>query len=201
MNDGIFSTYSQGENRITSTIVQVLKNLPISHVEKFLGMFVQDENRAYFRFNNQPKGEKSTPDARILANFDLLFETKTKKHAVNEPQLKKHFQQATKGNAKLIYLTPDDERPKILCGNEFEAISWVSFENLHQLIMELIRDPDIIVSERDQFLLRNLQLLIEDAGLLPTKDLTVIVAAKKAWGDYQKIWTVCLPTRSELSAL
>ena len=57
---GIFSTYKQGENRVTSTIIEVLRNLPINVVDQFLQMFNENPNQNFFHFENQPAFNRTT---------------------------------------------------------------------------------------------------------------------------------------------
>lgn len=182
MSNNIFSTYSQGENRVTSTIIQVLRNLPINVVERFLSMFAETDAQNFFSFTNQVKGKKSVPDAEISSNFKLLFETKITSHAVNKDQLKAHRELCRNKETKLVYLTPDAQKPDLL---DVEDVVWKSFSDVYELINELLTDTDLILSERDQFLLRNLQLLFEDSKLLPVIENCVVVAAKIAWPAYE----------------
>jgi len=183
---GIFSTYSQGENRVTSTIIQVLKNLPVNVVERFLIMFSETDTQNFFRFKNQVKGPDSIPDAEISAKFCLLFETKTVPNSVNEDQLSQlnsHLKIAEQKNATLVYLTPDQTIPKLL---EDKGVVWKNFQDLFNLISELRTEPTLILSERDQFLLKNLQDFFSESELLPIIDEVVVVAASTAWPVYQK---------------
>lgn len=183
MSNSIFSTYSQGENRVASTIIHVLRNLPINVVERFLGMFADADDQNFFAFKNQVRGENSVPDAEISSNFKLLFETKTVPNGVRKEQLNAHLNLCTAKETTLVYLTPDNVRPSLL---DQKAVIWKSFADVYELINELCDSSDLVLSERDQFLLRNLQGFFEETGLLPTKDECVIVAARTAWPVYLK---------------
>lgn len=196
MNEGIFSTYRQGENRVTSTILKVLANLPINIVDKFLQLLSEDGGRHFFSFENQPKGESSQPDGFIHAQFGLMIETKTVTDSIRPDQLENHVELAKRKAAQLVYLTPDLERPKKLKQDDYKYVVWKSFDELHSLISELIADETLTISERDQFLLRSLQLMFEEDGLIKPKDLTVVIAASKAWTDYNQFGIyVCQPNR------
>ena len=192
----IFSTYSQGENRVTSTIIQVLRNLPINVVEQFLGMFSELGTQSFILFKNQVGGgdSRSVPDAEISAKFRLLFEAKIFPNRVDLTQLTEHMKEAEKDDAELIYLTPDISKPELLSEN---GVNWKSFHDVYALIDELLKSSDLILSERDQFLLRNLQEFISESGLLPVVDEVVIVAASTAWPVYQETGIyVCQAGRS-----
>ncbi len=193
MSGNIFSTYSQGENRVTSTIIQVLRNLPINVVERFLDMFTVSNDQNFFSFVNQVHGAGSVPDAEISSNFRMLFETKIAPDTVNIEQLEKHLKLCA-DHGKLVYLTPDSTKPKPLEGKD---VIWRSFWDLNELIDELIASDDIVLSERDQFLLKNLQIFFDESGLLPVKNAVVIVAARNAWPVYLKHGVyVCQANRS-----
>ena len=194
--DSIFSTYSQGENRVTSSIIQALKNLPVNVVNRFLEM----DNQNFIQFINQPKSKKESsesttiPDAEISAKFNLLFETKTTENRVNLKQLNGHLVVANNKNADLVYLTTDQSKPALLIQKN---VVWKNFQNLFDLISELMEDPSLILSERDQFLLKNLQDFFVESELIPVKDEVVIVAASSAWKIYEKYGVyVCQAGRS-----
>lgn len=181
MGQSIFSTYTQGENRVTSSIIQVLKNLPINVVEHFLRMFSESDVKEFFHFTNQVKGVGSKPDAGISANFNLLFETKMVPNSIQNKQLSEHLKLVKDNSAILVYLTPDQTKPKVL---DDKKVVWKSFQDLHDLITELMNEPTLILSERDQFLLRNLQDLFSESELLSKINEVTVVAARKAWPDY-----------------
>lgn len=184
MDQSIFSTYSQGENRVTASIIQVLKNLPINVVEHFLIMLTNDNFKQFFSFKNQVKGIKSILDAEISADFKLLFETKRYPNSIKLEQLEDHLKFASKEKKTiLVYITPDHSMPREL---ENKNVVWKSFHDLDGLISELLAEPTLILSERDQFLLRNLQDFFSESELLPEVDEIVVVAASKAWPEYQK---------------
>jgi len=197
MTQGIFSTYKQGENRVTSSLIQVLKHLPVNVVEAFLRFFSSNKTEGaqnFIKFENQIKGVGSVPDAGIFANFNLLFETKIVQGSIDHKQMTDHVKFARDNKATLVYLTPDLTIPKML---RCEDIVWKSFQNLDDFISEILADQAFILSERDQFLLKNLQILFVESGLLPKIDEVVIVAASTAWPVYKKHGVyVCQANRS-----
>lgn len=102
----IFSTYSQGENRVTSTLIHTLRCLPINLVERFLEMMIDDETKGFFHFKNQVNGENSKPDAEISANFKIIIETKTEKGGINEKQKKNTSKLSKKATTQNFYTSP-----------------------------------------------------------------------------------------------
>ncbi len=97
----------------------------------------------------------------------------------------------------LLVLTPDDSRPAVLDELNDNRIAWSSFALLDQAIDELLDDSKEVVSEREAFLLRELQAMLEAEGLLANPNDTVVVAARSAWQEYNDIHAyVCQPNRS-----
>lgn len=77
-----------------------------------------------------------------------------------------------------------------------DRIVWFSFRDHAEAIGELITDPARVVGEQTRFLLAELVALYEADGLLSADD-TVVVAARAAWPEYQRLAAyVCQPNRS-----
>ena len=90
--NNLFSTYSQGENRVTSSILAVIRNLSLDRIERILRALLEQTDLEFVRFDNQPsKGGEGVPDAIIQSSFRLLIETKTERDALNRPQLERHL--------------------------------------------------------------------------------------------------------------
>jgi len=78
-------------------------------------------------------------------------------------------------------------RPRVL---------WVGFRDLAEAINQAVTDPRRLLGEQTRFLLDELVRLYETDGLLSTDD-TVVVAARTAWPEYQRISAyVCQPNRA-----
>lgn len=197
----IFSTYSQGENRVTASFLAVIRSLSLDRIQRLLGALLEQSEFELVRFDNQPsKGGDGVPDAIIQSSICLLLETKTERNGVNLPQIKRHLtrlDEATESTALLLVLTPDDARPTILEDLNDDRVVWASFALLDQAINELLEDPKEVVSEREAFLLRELQSMLEAEGLLANPNDVVVVAARSAWDEYNDIHAyVCQPKRS-----
>ena len=78
MTTPLFSTYSQGENRVTATFIAVLQRLSLPIMDRILGELLgeREENFNLVTFVNQPQGIESTPDAKIDTGHGVWFETK-----------------------------------------------------------------------------------------------------------------------------
>lgn len=197
----IFSTYSTGENRVTASVLAVLGSLALSRTQRLLGAMLEQAEFELVRFQNQPSmGGSGVPDAMILASCRLLIETKTVREAVNVSQIKRHLQrlhEATEINQILLVLTPDNSRPSRLSKLEDPRLAWSSFATFDQAIDELLSDPREVVSEREAFLLRELQAMFEAEKLLESPMDTVVVAARSAWPEYNDFHAyVCQPNRA-----
>ncbi len=61
MTMSLFSTYRQGENRVTATFLAVLERLSLPNIDRILGALLEDNAFNLVTFENQPKGKKSRP--------------------------------------------------------------------------------------------------------------------------------------------
>lgn len=201
MPTSIFSTYSTGENRVTASILAVLRSLSIQRTERLLGALLGESDFSLVQFETLVSvGTETIPDARILANRVVLFETKIVSNSLREQQLRGHLgglpkSGGTKG--RLLTITPDMNRPDVVDSIGDPRIAWTSFFALDQAIDELISDPREVVSEREQFLLRELQEMLLNEGLLGSDKDVVVVAAREAWQEYKTYSAyICQPDRT-----
>ena len=199
-NGPLFSTYRGGENRVTSSMMAVFQRLELSLLERLLGAVSGDSALQLVSFVNQPPGEgHSIPDARMTGNFDYWFETKTAPNALHEPQIAEHYSNLKAGanEQRLFFVTPDPERPTLLDSYSGDKrVGWFNFIQLSDVIDETLKEDSTYVSELARFLLRELQKLFVEDGLLDYSD-TVVVAARNAWGEYQNHGVyICQPGRS-----
>ena len=184
MTTPLFSTYSQGENRVTATFLAVLQRLSLPNIDRILGALLDDQAYGLLTFNNQPKGKSSIPDAKIETGRSIWIETKTELNAVNHTQLENHLQNLGPGE-KLLLLTPDYSDP---VASHRDEVVWSSFITLSEVVEEILNDTDAPPSENEAFLLRELILMLRVDGLLnPAKDRVLVVAARTAWPMYQQL--------------
>ncbi len=202
MHKGIFSTYKTGENRITSSILAVLQSLALTRTERLIGALLDDTEFQLVRFHNQPsKGAAGIPDAIIASNFTILLETKIKQNTVTKGQLKRHLDRLNIGINQIytwcIVLTPDISTPSEVSEINDSRLIWASFALLHEAINDLLSDLEEVVSEREAFLLRELQSMLKEEGLLTNEKDVVVVPARRAWPEYHKYNVYfCQPNRS-----
>ena len=195
----LFSTYRQGENRVTSSMMAVFERIGIGYVERLLAAASGESSLAIVTFVNQyATGAKSVPDAAITANCRYLFEVKTARGALRPDQLAAHAASLT-GSAddeRLFVITPDPAEPAVIGELGRPDVVWFNFLALSQAIDELLADPTELVSEQTRFLLRELQALFAEDGLLGHRD-TVVVAARIAWPEYRRYGAyICQPNRA-----
>jgi hypothetical protein len=197
----LFSTYSTGENRVTASILAVLQALSLRHTERILGAMAGAPELQLLDFSNQvARGGRGVPDAVISGSIRLLIETKTARNAVNAEQVARHLDrlnQAVEATRVLLVLTPDTAPPSALASFPGKTVVWSSFAALDQAIDELLGDRGEVVSEREAFLLRELQVMLEEENLLPAPDEVLVVAALWALDEYRRTSAyVCQPNRT-----
>lgn len=208
MPNPLFSTYSHGENRVTSTLLAVLENVNNRLAEDVLEALADESDLALVSFDNQVTGVESVPDAAIRGSSALWFETKTSHGAVRRDQLEAHLKALDKDPAdlqRLLVITPDERQPDTLDSIDDERVVWANFDTLVDTI-ETILDRDVgsaeasmsVPTEREAFLLRELVRFLYDEELVSGRDDRVlVVAARKAWPEYQRYGLYfCQPNRS-----
>ena len=194
----LFSTFRQGENRVTATLLAVWERIDLAWVARLLAAASGEDDLRLVQFQNQVVGAHSVPDAAIGASFRFLFEVKTERDAVRAAQLRGHLA-ALRGEQReerLFLLTPDPEPPALVATIDDRRLVWFNFAALAQAIDELLADAAAAVSDREAFLLRELRQLFEADGLLSPSHDVVVVAARVAYADYQRDAVyVCQPGR------
>ena len=192
MTTPLFSTYSQGENRVTATFIAMLQRLSLPNMDRILGELLgeQEEDFNLVSFVLQPQGIGSTPDAKIETGHGVWFETKITTNAVLVKQIRNHMK-ALRRNEKLIVLTPDDERPDklgslSLSKNDKERIAWANFNTLDDVVKGILTDKEEPPSEFEAFLLREFSAFLQQEGLItiPSADRVMVVPATRAWSRY-----------------
>ncbi len=183
----LFSTYATRENRVTAAVLAALRSLSVHRIEHIVGALLEQSDFELIRFEEQAKGSESVPDAQIVSSCRLLIETKCERNSLREQQLRGHLSildGVSEGVAKLLTLTPDESRPKLIDEINDERVVWASFADLSNAIDGVFENETEIVSEREAFLLRELQQLLKAESLTSPPYDTVIVAARYAWPVY-----------------
>ena len=204
MTTPLFSTFRQGENRVTGTLLAVLQRLSLPNTDRILRTLLEEDSFSLVSFKNQVKTEWSVPDALIRMGPDLhaiWIETKTAPNQLNTCQIKNHLKSVGEGE-KLLVLTPDNDRPAVLDQLECrqDRVVWSNFDTLAEAIKEILDDVDEPPTEREGFLLRELIAMLQSDGLLSTGPMVAIVAASSGWPMYQDVpayrCALTLPLRS-----
>ncbi len=203
MSGPIFSTYGQGENRVTATLMAVLQRVNGSLVELILQRLLADDALELIRFIDQPRGDGSTPDAVIRGSFSFWIETKTSKNAIREDQLMKHLKLLGDGTVRddrLIVLTPDSSEPQTVIGlrEKYANLYWANFATLVETVESLLNDSSLLPTDREVFLLQELISFLEAERLVRADpDDVLVVPASTALNDYLKYSAyMCQPNRS-----
>lgn len=209
MPNTLFSTYSQGENRVTATILAVFERLSFALVERIVQALCQEPETALLLFSNQPSGIQSTPDARIRASFSYWFETKTQIGSVSGPQIINHLKalDEEKGveRQRLLVLTPDAAMPKVLESIGDSRLAWANFDQLVSVIDEIVAVGEgwlmsdrPLPTEQERTLLRELVRFLVSEKLIPVAtDQVLVVPARGAIKEYlaHNVY-MCQPNRT-----
>ena len=185
MTTPLFSTYRQGENRVTASFLAVLERLSLPNMDRILQDLVGERYSSIIVFKNQPKGDDSRPDAKIETRPSIWIETKTARNAVRVSQIKDHLK-VVAANETLLLLTPDRELPNGLPDDD--RLQWTNFDALAESVGDVLKEEKTPPTESEAFLLRELVRLIDDDKLLNTTGPRVaVVAARLAWPEYQSL--------------
>jgi hypothetical protein len=203
MSGPIFSRYRQGENRVTATLMAVLQRVNGSLVELILQRLLADDALELIRFNNQPRGDGSTPDAVIRGSFSFWIETKTAKNAIREDQLVKHLKLLSDGTVRddrLIILTPDSSEPQAVnrLREKYATLYWANFATLVETVESLLEDRSLLPTDREVFLLQELIGFLEAEELVRADpdEVLVVPASGAALKDYLTYSAyMCQPNR------
>jgi hypothetical protein len=218
MPNPLLSRYSQGENRVTSSILAVFERISFALVERILQILCEEPNLPLLQIRNQIKTGKTgrVPDGALQASFAYWIETKTERNAVNSPQIQGHLDALSKtpdfAKKKLLVLTPDYEEPQVIKDLKSDLIVWANFNNLYAAIAEITASSENSEtgeswlasdfsppSEQERFLLRELVQMLLAEGLLNNgnSDDVLIVPARAAIHDYNNFSVyLCQPNRS-----
>ena len=183
----LFSTYSQGENRVTGSVVAVFERLDLTTLQEILAHAAEDPSLELVTFRLQPAVAKATvPDAEIQAAFRYLVEVKTAFDSVRQAQIEGHLKLLSGDpgvDERLIVITPDAGKPRPVADVQAkdDRVAWFNFSDLNLAIEAVLQKEGIRDDER--LLLRELQILFVEEGLLGRQD-TVIVAARLAHSFY-----------------
>lgn len=192
MPSPLFSTYRQGENRVSASMLAVFERLGIDLVSRILGGALERPELGLVEYQSQPsRGGAGVPDGEMSASFRFLFEVKTVPDAISSDihldQIRRHLQRldGQHGNELLVVLTPDASSPTLLDAIADDRIVWTNFETLTQAIDDVLQDPSEPASEQQRFLLRELTDLFELDGLIGQEDV-VVVAARRAYDIWRE---------------
>jgi hypothetical protein len=209
MVNPLFSTYSQGENRVTASILAVFERLSFGLVERLLQALCQEPETALLTFTNQLVGPASVPDGRIRASFSNWLETKVVPDAVRYDQLRGHLMaldgEANVERQRLLVLTPDSKPPAELSALNDTRVAWASFDDLVAAIRDVtevgsawLTSDRPLATEQERSLLRELVRLLLVAGLVGGRGKRVlVVAARLALPEYLRHSAyMCQPHRT-----
>ena len=195
MTTPLFSTYRQGENRVTATFLAVLQRLSQPNVDRILRTLLGEDTFSLVSFQNQIRAKESVPDA-VIRGTTIWVETKTERDAVHSSQIRNHLKSVSE-DQKLLVLTPDEARPPVLDDSEDfnNRTAWSNFNTLQEVISTILDDEEEPPTERESYLLKELVSMLRYDGLLGKPANVAVVAATSAWSMYKKFPVYrCSPT-------
>jgi hypothetical protein len=212
MPNPLFSRYSQGENRVTASILAVFERISFALLERILQIICEEPNESLLEIKNQikPKGSNAIPDGAIQASFAYWIETKVVPGTVDKDQLQRHLQALEQhpnaSKKKLIVLSPDALQPQVVTDLADKHVVWTNFNTLTNAISEVLSLNEnwltnnfSLASEQEKVLLRELVQMFLSEGLLGSdrSDSVLIIPARYAIYDYLKYSAyLCQPNRS-----
>ena len=198
MPTNLFSTYRQGENRVTSTFLAVLERMSLPIIDRLLGNLLREPTFRALTFRNQVRVPGGVPDARIMPGEQIWIETKTAEKPANSEQITNQLRGiGQRGGGRFLLLTPDFAEPDFLKTLGFgNQVIWNNFTSLSEEIQRILNDAVSPPTEREAFLLREFVSMMRDDGLLSMPDERVLVraAGKWAWSVYRALSVyTCVP--------
>lgn len=139
----LFSRYTQGENRVTASILAVFERISFALVERILQILSEETNLSLLEIKNQIKSGKqgSVPDGAIQASFTYLIETKVVQNSLHKDQLTAHLNYLNSLDniafKRLLVLTPDYQEPDVIKQLNSDLVVWASFNDLYSAIAEI----------------------------------------------------------------
>lgn len=156
--ESLFLQYEQGENALTKALLHVLE----SGGEKLLKYISEELDLELpfplLEFSTQKKCDTTDAkgnDRRIIydgriaqCNFELIIESKITENAINDDQLERQFNFVTKQkangcNSKLLYVTPDKNRPAKLNEEKYKSVIWTSWKTMIDSLQTYSNGSDV----------------------------------------------------------
>lgn len=135
-SQSIFGHYSQIENRVTAALLQIFK----MGGTEFIGRVISQIDDIEFPSSEinvitQEKEEKNVYDGILYCNFSfrILVESKVKNEFINPIQLEGLLRNAQNPYDFILYITPDNCKPKILENNS-PKIYWVNWKSINDIL-------------------------------------------------------------------
>lgn len=183
----IFGDYNQLENRVTAAFLHICKEGGEELVRFILGELNIPMPINEILIESQVKGDDSIPDGRLSSNFkfDIYIESKlgsgSLKDLGNQEQLNKHRKIAKEKNAKLLYLTNDDNKPEIL-----EGVAWANWKTLLIILSDYLQKSEPSNRHLVEYLIMNFNILLANNVILEdtwSLDDNKVIIVAGSWAE------------------
>lgn len=142
----IFGNYKQVENRVTAALLQIFK----AGGTEFIGNVISQIDEIEFPSSEitivtQEKEKNNVYDGLLECNFSfrVLVESKIDTNKINNRQLNGLIKNAKSPNDYILYITPDNNKPKELL-NDFKQIYWVNWKQINEILKGLCSDEELL---------------------------------------------------------
>lgn len=171
-NFSIFGEYKQPENRVTAALLHIMREGGEPLINFILGGDDILPN-SEIQVQTQDGDGESIPDGHLSCNFtfNIYIESKIKPNSINKTQLENHCKKIQAENDRLIYLTPDEDKPKELNG---KAV-WHSWNEISEKLGSYLKEHDYDANSKLYFLVDQFQLLLENMDLLSHVEERVMI--------------------------
>ena len=150
MATNLFSTYRQGENRVTSTLMAVLQRLSLPNIDRILQALLDRDDFNLATFENQPS---LTRGSRERSNGVMAY----------RERLVRSCEEVVQSTKSLLSCSLRTMRsPKICLNKLYGRTSWLLLAQLKRFLTMRTR----ILSEIEAFLLREFLSMLREDGLL-----------------------------------
>jgi hypothetical protein len=180
----IFGEYKQAENRVTAAFLQICKVGGEELIRFLTNQLKIQLPSSEISIHSQVKGNESVPDGLLKSNFsfNLYVESKIKTNSINTKQLDGHRKQIKNNTDFLLYLTPDEDRPKIL-----EDTHWANWLTVVNIFNDYLQSSKSDNKQLLEFLVEHFNTLLDNLNLLGSKwnlsnDNVLILAGSWAEG-------------------
>lgn len=153
----IFGSYNQTENRVTATLLQILKIGGTEFIGKLMNQIEEiDFPSSEINIVTQEREMHNVYDGMLDCNFAfrVLVESKIEIGKINKKQLDGLIKNAVNPTDYILFITPDNSKPQILETKE-RPIYWTNWKRINEILKEINTNQEplnFLINEYEKFL-------------------------------------------------